>query len=641
MNSYPLLILIVLLVVLIISIIRIYHLQLPKTRRFTLSAIRVLLMLFIAIAFFEPSFQFERLPPQTRNIPVLIDNSKSMSLFSPESTVVPFIKTLQTLNKKSTIKNNRFVFYSFGDSLKKAADSLTFSESESTFPSLTSNKVISTSPSIIIISDANWSNSVQLSSMVENKSLYYLQLLKFHRSGRFYTDIKDSPAKSKDSTNFTCNITGFATDSLSLTLRCVTYDKNLFQKTIMVKPGSIQESLNFNLKKFTPGIHILRFQTLTGDSIVNEHRHVHTVSKDVFYYRTQFAKPSLDSRFLQLAFSKDSSFMTASTDTTDLLIISDYTNQISSKLSPVSKNGLLFFAGTLPCQPLKQSTTNTLIADFSSYSGFNRSSAASLPPISIYHNCLSSPAERIYAWVSAGTEHPDTIPALFTTTYKNKTALILGLNDFWKWDFYPLVSDLGEENTFAFSRRIVNAVKELLTFQSSSVYTAVVRNEITDSDPFTLDHILPQSIGFNDRVTVRCSLKKGKITIFDSTTTMVHDGTGKFHTVFQPVSSGNYRYTTTIRNRDEQYTYTDSVNICTDNRELSIAGQNEYIFTDIARPIIQSDTVSLNRILNESHHVSILPVKQSITLNRNWLLLLLILVTYGVELYLRRHWKLD
>ncbi len=641
MNLYPLFILSLLLAVLTVSLIRIFHLPFSKIRRFTLSAIRIVLILLITIAFFEPSFQFERLPPQNRNIAVLIDNSKSMSLFSPESTVIPFVNILRSINKKSSVKNNRFVFYSFGDSLKKAADSLTFFENKSTFPIITNNNSIDKSSSIIIISDANWSNSVQLSSMVENRSLYYLRLPKSHQNNQLHSDIKNIPASSKDSTHFIFDISGFSTNSLPLTVRCVSYDKPLFEKVIDIKPGNIRETLNFNLKKFSPGTHILRFQILTGDSIINEYRHVHTVSREVFFYHTQFTTPTLDNRFLQLAFSRDSSFMATSSDTADLLIISDNKKNVSTALSSVSKNGLLFFAGTLPCEPLKRTTTNTLIADFSSYSAFNRSGTVSLPPISVYRNCLSSPAERIFAWVSSGQEHSDTIPALFTTSYRNNTALILSLENFWKWDFYPLVSELGEENTFTFSRRIVNAVKEILSFQSSSVYTAVVRNGITDTDPFTLDHSLPRSIGFKDTITLRCTVQKGGIAVLDSSISMIHDGTGKLHTVFNPVSSGNYRYTTILRNGDKQYTYTDSVHINTDNSEYSISGQNEYILTGNARPITQTDTSMLENILNESNSVSILPLKQSVTLSRNWPLILLIFVTYGIELFLRRRWRLD
>ncbi|HEX2955626.1 MAG TPA: hypothetical protein VHO70_02270, partial [Chitinispirillaceae bacterium] len=470
MNIYPLIILVLLLTVLFFSIFRILHLPISKISRFFLSAFRVLLIFLITIAFLEPSFQFERLSPVNRTIPVLIDNSKSMSLFYPESTIIPFTKSLYAINNKCSGKNNRFAIYTFGDSLKKAIDSLTFFENRSNFPVLTRNSIIDKSPSIIIVSDANWTNRVQLSSMAETKTLYYIKLPKPHQSCHFYSDVKSSPGSTKDSIHFTFTITGFTTDSQSIILRCVTTDTTLYQKAFAIAPGSVQQTLDFNLKKLFPGLHVLRFQALINDSIVNEYRHLQLVSKDMYHYRTRFSTPSLDNRFLQLAFARDSSFMATDSDTADLLIISNYTGELSKKLSSISKNELLFFAGTLPCQPLRQSTTNVLIADYSSYSGFNRSGTATLPPISVYHNCLQLPAARIYAWVSSGQEHPDTIPALFTTTYNDKTALILSLTNFWKWDFYPLVSNFGEENTFAFSKRIVDAVKELLSLQSSSVY---------------------------------------------------------------------------------------------------------------------------------------------------------------------------
>ncbi|HEX2956036.1 MAG TPA: hypothetical protein VHO70_04370, partial [Chitinispirillaceae bacterium] len=172
------------------------------------------------------------------------------------------------------------------------------------------------------------------------------------------------------------------------------------------------------------------------------------------------------------------------------------------------------------------------------------------------------------------------------------------------------------------------------------VYTAVVSNEVTDSDSLLIEHHLPQTFGYNDHITLHCTVKRDNTTVLDSSITMVHDGTGKLKTGFRPVPSGRYSYTIILYKKDEKYTYTDSAFIGTDNREYSVTGQNEYIFSDIARPLLLNDTVSLQRILYESNNSSI-PVRQPVTFSRNWFLLLLILATYGIELFLRRQWKLD
>jgi hypothetical protein len=566
-----------------------------------------------------------------------------MSLFAPESSIIPCIKTISSFNRSSSRADQRFTLYSFGDTLKKATPvDFSFTETSSDFPSITSDNVIDKASSLIIISDANWTNSVSLSSIAENKSIYYLKLPKPHPAPTINLEINSPEHSLKNNSHIRCNISGFISDTSKLTVRCISAGNILAEKTIKPLTGPIHDEISFDLPEMKPGLHVLRFQALVNDSLVTEFRHMQQVARDIFYYRTHFQEPSVDNRFLLLAFSRDSSFTYSIDVMPDVLIINGYSADRSEKPSPISENGLFLFAGSLPCTVRKQAMTNTLITDLSNYSSFNRIETSSLPSIPVIYNCLPTPLTRIYAWVSCKSgAQPDTVPALYTSVFANKKTLFLGLTNFWKWDFSPLVSDLGEEHAFSFSRRIVETVKEILLSNVSSKYIFFINNDVHSSNALIIDHYIPQNFDFNEKVAIHCTAKNSSGIKLDSTIVTSVNGSGIFRTSFPPLPEGNYMFSTSIEGKNGTFTCTDSAFIRSDNREFLVKGQNEYIFTDIAQPIIPADSTFFSNILNNISTATMVPVKTTFTINRNWTLLLLILIIYGTELFLRRRWELD
>jgi hypothetical protein len=130
-------------------------------------------------------------------------------------------------------------------------------------------------------------------------------------------------------------------------------------------------------------------------------------------------------------------------------------------------------------------------------------------------------------------------------------------------------------------------------------------------------------------------------TYIDSSVITSVKGSGVVHTAFHSLPEGFYEYHTSIYHGEEKFTYTDSVFVPSDNRENLVNNQNEFLFSDIARPIGYKDSLSLVKILQEPSTVPMVPIKSSITFNRNWVLILSILFIYGTELFLRRRLKLD
>jgi hypothetical protein len=566
-----------------------------------------------------------------------------MQLFNPDSSVKPFLRSLSSINELPSRSGNHFVFYSFGDTLKECSpNKLTFKDNCSNFPQVTIINSIDKSQSMIIISDANWTNSVSLQNFAENKALYYLKLPKPKTVETFNIEIKKSEHPINETKKIECILTGITTDTIALILKCKISGIIPPQKTIQLKPGPFHTIADFEIPTLDPGIYVMRFEALVKDSIVAECRHLQQIHKNKFFYRTLLSSPSIDNRFLNLAFSQNSSFSPAITDTPDVMIITAYTQDLSSKLNRIPGNKLLFFAGTLPCTVKKQSTTNTLITDFSQYSEFNRTELSSLPPVSVIYNCNKTPVSRIYAWVSCQNgDQIDTVPALYMSNFVNKKALHLSLTNFWKWDFFPLVSDLGEENAFSFSRRVVDVVKEILISTSYNSYVSMIGNEITSSDSFEILHYMPQNFTYNEQVKIHCVVKNKTGTYIDSSIVTSVNGSGIVHTSFHSLPEGIYEYQTSIYHGEEKFTFTDSVFVPADNREDLVSSQNEFIFSDIARPIDYKDSLSLIKAFKEPSAVPMVPIKSSITFNRNWILISLILIIYGTELFLRRRMKLD
>jgi hypothetical protein len=642
MNVFSALLSLIIITSLIASILRILRFHGTKTRQTVLITLRSLFSVVLIVAFFEPSIQFERIPRISKTIPVLIDNSASMGLFSPESSIIPCINTISSVNAALSKGDQRFEFYSFGDTLKKSSpDYYSFTDSSSAFPAINSDNTLKKAHSLIIISDANWTNSVSLTSIAENKSIYYLRLPKPHPSTSINLEISSPENSLKNPVHVKCKVNGFVSDTSALTLRCISAGKMLAQKRVNGASGHIQDTFNVKLTELKPGLHIVRFQALLNDSLVAEYRHLQQIARDVFYYKAQFFTPSVDNRFLLLAFSRDSSFSSSADVTPDVLIVTGYKDDNAARLHPVAENGLVLFAGSLPCNSKKTSMTNTLITDLSNYSGFNRIQSSSLPSIPVVHNCLQAPLLRIYAWVSSSTvTRIDTFPALFTSVYSNKKALFLSLSDFWKWDFSPLVSDHGEEQAFSFSRRIVDTVKEILLSNLSATYVSYINNDIHSSTPMTFEHHIPQNFEFNEQVTIQCTVSDNSGRRLDSTVITNINGSGVIRTPFKSLPEGRYLYNTSLTGQKGTYTFSDSVFIRPDDREFLVNNQNEYIFTDIARPVT-ADSAFFSTILNGTITDATVPVKDFFTISRNWVLLLLLLTIYGTELLFRRYWKLD
>ena len=85
MTYWYLLVIGVILGVTILATLHSLRMSVSKLEKSVFIVIRLLLGIILIIAFLEPVITVNRLPHRMRSIPVLIDASQSMSLFSPDS----------------------------------------------------------------------------------------------------------------------------------------------------------------------------------------------------------------------------------------------------------------------------------------------------------------------------------------------------------------------------------------------------------------------------------------------------------------------------------------------------------------------------------------------------------------------------
>ena len=611
-----------------------------------LFSLRTLFTLLLITAFIEPVIHFERLPEISQTVPVLIDNSKSMRLFNPESTILPFLETLRSINNIHQHNKPLFSLLSFGDSLRtiKKHDGQ-FYDVTSTFPVASTARIMSKAQSLIIVSDGNWTNTYSLPDYNENRTIYYMKLpapqpiplLSLLGHAPQYT--------STDSTiHIECLTSGYASTSSNLTISCFEQNKLLAQSIIAVDSGNINNTIPLRVRFHTPGNHLLRISAALNDSMRTEYRYVLDVIPKTLTYRSSSSVPSLDNRFIMLALENNSSFSKSKvpTDSSDLLIVTRWSSENNHALSLQKKQGLVLFAGCLPCTTLQVYSTTGFLINMSRYSPANRIETASLPPASFIKSCMQSPLNDVYAWATYrnGTKS-DTMPALFTTTVANKKHLVLSIRDFWKWDFIPLISAQGEEHTFSFSRRIIETARDIILSSSSDNYIAFPENSSVESDSITINHSLPGTIPYNSTIKIHFTLSSLSRTMIDTSFTNTVTGTRSESFLIPPIPSGIYHYTSSITAKTQQYTYSDSFFISKDNREYSVRNQNEFILNEIGHPLARTDSAALITLFNTDNLTLRAPIKETFHIQRNWIMLITIFILYSTELIIRRKNSLD
>jgi hypothetical protein len=636
--------------VVILSIIRYATRPLAFRKKLTLIALRIIQALLIFIAFFEPVFHFQRISSDISNIPVLIDASQSMSLFEVDSAVTPFLNKLQQSNDFSDTKSKKYQLILFGDSVRKVTDfnKISFTDKRSVFPSA-HDKMLNNSNVFFIISDANWSNTVPL-DFFSNKTIYYLQLPELKRSPFLrILSSEFSPSKAGSASVLHLTIEGRIVEDKPITISVVEKNRLITEQVLNEAPGFFKRTLDLKIPTASPGKHLYRINAVHSDSLRSSASILRYVTPDKFLYQLSSSFPTLDRRFLSLSLSKHQEFKrndNESREKDDCIFFFSWNDTSASALKKLKQQGIAVFIGCLPCS--KHKTFTPAASDFITMVPgntifVNQDILQKLPPPSKIMVCPElSPYTPLLSLSIKGKITSDTVPLLFSTQWKGYHALVFGASNFWQLDFWPMSTEYSEEQAFSFSELFLTVVKEQLYSRISEQYFIYPSESTDESDSISFSVSFPSTIPVSGKTDIRFSIKDmaGK-NVLDTTIETINTGSTKQKFTIRPIAGGKYIYSSSIHFNNKEYSFSDSLYIEKHNQELQVPGQNTLLLNEIGQPVSLKDITLLTEKLKKENSGADLFIEDSIQLNRNWWLLIMILAFLAIEWIYRRSAGLD
>jgi hypothetical protein len=609
------------------------------------AALRILFGTAIIIAFFEPSLTVHRLPEQNRALPILVDASQSMSLFAADSVLEAFAQICASFTDNQRIPFRKPVWMFFGDSLRTGLTPSSYrtTDHSSFFPRIRRDPLLQSCTDMIVISDANWSNTAPVSEELSAKAIRYLPLRKVRTAGTITCTAPDTIVTPADST-FTLSVScsGIALSDTRVVLVISNGSATTGADSQTVSRGPFRKRFSITLPRVPPGAHLYRVTaTNPTDTVQYSRMLLRRAVPEFFSYSIAAPGPSLDIRFLRNALAGRKDFRNTAgrpATETDIRFIFD-----GSTARPQSPRTLSVYIGALPgSAPARDSIIpGRLVTDPSIRNPFYNLTTGELPPV-----VAVRPAKKLSvtaSWISAVVNR-DTIPLIFRGVYDNHPLIGCGFSGLWHWDFMPLAHSAGEADAFPFTLRLLDAAAA--TFRELQSDTLLVYPTASPTAgapvPFTL--ILPAAnIPELQAVSLSVTIRTGTGTsVCDTTLQIISTGRTLHHAVLPPLDTGSYVAACSLAAGHRSYTSAIAFSTRSDNAELSVTAQNENLLRDLGQPLQLNDTALLASLFNPEHHtLAPEPLVQKIRFRRSWWLLVLLLALLGTEWTLRRFARLD
>jgi hypothetical protein len=629
-----------LIIVLIISVIFFLHSHASLKDKTILISIRIILIIAIALAFFEPELTLDKLSTTKRTVALLIDNSRSMTGFSPEQTVItPVNRILKSAsgNKKVSVKA-----FTFGDSLQPHSrfDQKAFSATKSEFPDLSKGELIGVDD-IIIISDAYWSSSTARINKLSERHVYYLPLNNIAPKSHIAAESSyiDSSAQKNHST-FKTILSGFLTKKEICTLT-VTDNNRLFKsKTITLDSGSIDSTILFQVANKITGKHLFKTTLVNKDSTLPaQDFSVVTIPPKQFTYALHSAVPSLDQRFFTLALKKHPEFLKTSPQLADLSIFTGSMNDLQSLIDKTQPKSVCAFIGVSQCGD-----------SFSTVSDHSKivQNQSFIPPVPFTIPLTDLPPPSALPSCSPHLMHASAIlyltnnnsivqyPLISIGNFSGRSALQVSFQGLWRWDFWPMSSSRGEEEPFLFSDYVIALCKEMIIAKTGSDLFAYPEFDKSDDDSLVFAVSLPSELPLSQPVSLE--LRVGSFSgkpIHLSTSKLTT--TGSLQYIKTPFPHDTIIcYDIAFNYATKQFRYQDCIINQYKDRELLVDNQNTSLLNQFAQPLEFDSDSAVNAFFTNMSTEPKPLIKQVLSLKRTWWLIALILILFSVEWYLRK-----
>jgi hypothetical protein len=647
------------LVVLLLAIIatlslqRIAALPVAPGLRVILISLRILLVALLAIAFFEPAMVFERLPSRQQSVAVLIDESKSMQTFSPDSTIAPYLSALEHWNRLSDNRQQQFVFYSFGDSLRRLVpgEVPAWSDRRSFFPEHWGDRQTHVPSSMIIITDGNWSNTSSPAGFFADKNVWYVPLSSKQEFPWLRIDPSEFPERSAVDSPLviTATIEGSAFDSGKITVTAREKNRLLTESVIAVKSGYFKKEVKIRLGSRTPGPHLYRFDAVSmPDSLVDSRYALHTAVPSRFSYAISRGTPSLDRRFIRLALQRRNDFFESTSPKTaslDLLVVTERPPSGGTVTETLKRKGVALFFGCLPCSTVVTELRGPV--RFVATPPFEDLDFPALPPLArlfsfVNKNDRPGRAGVVLNALPANGRGFDTVPLIYTTRFSRFPAIVCALPEPWIWDFSPPGMHSDEERVFILSDRLLNMTADAITAALSNTLLVYPAARCLVSDSIAFRVAFPAALPAGTPVSMSLSMNGDLGRTFDTSFTIEVTGSARQGFTFRPIEpAGAYRLEVRANANNDRFSFTDSLQVNQDRSEYLTSSQNTQMLSEMALRFDSISDRSIRERFFSEDATAGKPVQETVHLRRGWILLVFIFLVMATEWGLRRFRRLD
>ncbi|MBN1578305.1 MAG: hypothetical protein JW913_17220 [Chitinispirillaceae bacterium] len=620
--------------------------EVPRWKKNLFIAIRLLIGALLTLALLEPAFTVRRLPERNRPVPVLIDASRSMSLFPADSAIRLLQQVLSAAGHAASPGRRRAAWFLFGDSLRATDDpTRTAADRRSYFPSMNSLPVLQKATDIIIISDANWSNPTPVAADLASKSVWYLPLNTVRRPPSIECSPPDtivSYAGTTRSMKVPC--TGFASEAATVTVTVAENAAPLFVDSLAVAAGPFAHAFDARLPPAAAGLHLYTVTVANRRDTLSRSRYVlHHAVPEAFVYRTFSARPSLDLRFFRLALARSQSFVDGSVahrKRVDVVFI--FGDGQADMAIPAA--ALPVYCGCLPGKTVRIDSiagTRLFLPECGMPSPFFQLPLRDLPPIaSMVRNPQVVPA---CPWLSAAVGN-DTVALLFSGIHRKRSIIACAFTGFWRWDFLPLSHASGEAETFIFSQRLIEAVISTLHALRTDTLLVFPSGQPTAGDAVRLTCVIPSFLHSSEEsIHLPCSIGNDDGTFHrDTLIEFLPSGPLLQRVSIPPLDSGNYSVGCSLSTPLKTVHSSVPFTVAADNGELLVTGQNESVLREIGQPLDTGADGQLTSPLRPPDRTLVeQTVNRRIVIKRSWWLLIALLLLLGIEWGMRRFARLD
>lgn len=630
----------------LITIIQMVCSTLSPLKKTLFIILRICTCVLLLTVFIEPQITINHLPKHNRRIPMLLDASLSMSLFSADSLVERIEQSLDSMGHKED--GPSIVPILFGDSMRPAAHSGSYApvDESSFFPSPADHPILRNASDIIIVSDANLSNASSVQRMIAEKNVWYQTLPPPRTVPYISCTIPDSVVSASGSfrkLEILCRGTASRDALIKVT---VTDSTVLLPDSFTVDAGQFSRGVTIELPPQRPGMHIYRILVANRtDSLETERVVLHHSVADTLFYSLKAAVPSLDARFLRLALSRKENFVEITTKQKRTADISFIFGTDSFALPGPLPSSLAVCFGPPPGVSSRVHFTSGASTFRLAVNDLNFNPFISLPinrlsPVSDIFR--STNLTEIEPWITAIMEK-DTLPLVFRAPYRGRPVICCAFTGIWQWDFLPLATSSGEADEFIFSEALINAVTATINSMHTDTLLTFPKGELSSGRPIQFNFITPATISSSSKSSVQWKITDSSGTVVLDTSLSLAPSTHLIRTMtVAPLLAGSYNIETSHISSFGTRQAKRGFRVTEDKSELSVTAQNEALLREIGQPLDCTRPENLASLLAATgSSITEEPIARKIPVHRSWPLLIALFVLLGTEWALRRAVRLD